>query len=54
MTSCREKLHDRAACGTASLVVPRVRCHEVLSVLEDPLRGLKWGIRCLKGVCIGP
>lgn len=40
----REKLCGRAGCGTASLLVSRVRCREVLIVLEDPLGGLKWDV----------
>lgn len=37
----RKKLHYRAGCGTASLLVSRLRCREVFLVLEDLPRGPK-------------
>lgn len=40
--------HGRAGCGTASLLLSRVRCRGMLLVLKDSLRGLKWDICCLK------
>lgn len=43
-----QKLHGRAGFGTASLLLSRVRCRDMLLVLKDPLSGLKWDTCCLK------